>query len=345
MTRSHVGKARRARRLVAIAVLAVVVPLLVAGLWVADRVHYARQLRPVGPGASALVPIDRGTGSVAIAHLLAERHLIRSAAAFRRYVRERGVSQKLKAGCYEFAPSLSMPEIVTKLVKGDVARRKVTIPEGLWLKEIAARLETEGICDADEFVAAASEAQRLAQFRLAGRRASNLEGFLFPDTYFVNCDATAADVVKMMLARFREATARLAPEVQASGRPWREVVTLASVVEAEARHNDERPLIAGVYMARLARGKKLESCPTVIYALGRRVKRLRDVTVDSPYNTYKHRGLPPGPICNPGLESIKAALHPVKTDALYFVAKPDGHHAFAATYAEHLANIKRYLGR
>ena len=335
----------RVRSVVAWAIIAAVVCSAVAGIVVSYRLKYLNQLLPVGPGPARLVRVERGMGPQAIAALLAEQGLIQSAGAFRRYVREQGVAQRLQAGCYEFSPGRSVAEIVEKLRTGDVAQQKLTIPEGLWLTEIAQRLEEEGFCKAAEFTRAASDAERIREFGLAGADAANLEGFLFPETYTVGYDVSAEELVEIMLDQFRRAVAPLTDEAAGDGRSWREIVTLASLVEAEARQADERGLIAGVYSARLAKGMKLECDPTVIYAHGRRMTRLRDVSIDSPYNTYRYRGLPPGPICNPGLGSIEAALHPDDTECLYFVAKPDGHHAFARTYGEHRENVRRYLGR
>jgi len=315
-------------------------------LW---REHLYRQaLEARGSGAARVVEVQKGWGSGAIAGLLAREGLIREASAFRRYVRETGLASQLKAGYYELSPSMSIPEVAAKIARGEVIHKRITIPEGFTLEQIAQRAEREKICAAQDFRRAASDRARIKLFGLAGADARDLEGFLFPDTYTLPYDVTAEGFVDAMLKRFKAALPELPKEAACPAlRTWKGVVTLASLVEAEAKADEERALIAGVYVARLKRGMKLECDATVQYALPERKARLlfADLEIDSPYNTYKHKGLPPGPICSPGEKSLRAAARPEKTDYLYYVARPDGRHVFSRTFAEHQAAIKRIRGQ
>jgi UPF0755 protein len=231
---------------------------------------------------------------------------------------------------------------------GDVV---LTIPEGYTLVQIAQSLQSSGVTSEQGFLEAAKSANVPAGGVSFPLPQGSLEGYLFPDTYFLQPDSKPEAAVAKMLANFERkvyvplktefasSSLSLNPEFASSSHSFNEVVILASMVEREAKLPRERPLIAGVYINRLRKGMKLDCDATIQYALGHHKARLlySDLTVDSPYNTYVHPGLPPGPICNPGLDSVRAALQPLQSDYLYYVARPDGSHAFSRTMSEHRA--------
>jgi UPF0755 protein len=288
------------------------------------------------------VVVPPGHTTAEIADLLAEEGLVADRRAFVWYCRFNGLDGKLQAGEYVLKSEVGIPALAATLAAGRVHVVRFTVPEGYDKKKTARVVAAAGVCTADEFLAACERGDP------EGRVPSpDLEGYLFGDTYEVSADATAEDVVAVMLGRFFEV---MGPEeiarVEKSGRTLAEVVTLASIVEREALLDEERPIVASVFYNRLARGMRLESCATVIYALGGDVERLtvQDLKVDSPYNTYIHAGLPPGPICSPGRASLEAALQPADTDYLFFVSNGDGSHTFSKTFGGHLdarANKKK----
>jgi UPF0755 protein len=263
---------------------------------------------------------------------------------FRLLVLERGAASKLQAGEYELAGRMSLSDIVDKMARGDVIRRFVTFPEGRNLEEMAEIVAAQGL-PREGFLAVARDPAAIADL---DPRAQDLEGYLFPDTYEVppRPDA-AAQVARQAVARFRK---MIAPEMEAvgrSGRTLREVVTLASVVEMETAVPAERPRVAAVFLNRLRLRMPLQTDPTVIYAMRRAGTwdgniRKRDLSIDSPYNTYRYPGLPPGPIASPGIESIRAVLRPAESDELYFVSRNDGSHHFSRTLAEHARAVDHY---
>jgi UPF0755 protein len=232
---------------------------------------------------------------------------------------------------------------VDALARGRGVELRWAVPEGLMLSEVAALAATELHVSRDSFLAAAKDPTLLSDLGLPPGAAS-AEGYLFPTTYLVPLHMGPRELVRLMV---REFIAQWSPAWQTRldslGLSRHQLVTLASIVEAEVRYDPDRPYVAAVYENRLERGMKLEADPTVIYAYGRRLKRVWDRTlaVRSPYNTYQHPGLPPGPIGQPGRASVVAALYPARVPFVYFVAQPDGKHIFSTTYAEHLAAIAR----
>jgi UPF0755 protein len=261
-----------------------------------------------------------------------------------RRVARRGERQ-LKAGEYRFERAASPLDVVARLMRGDVYLQAVTFPEGLTVREMAALFESQGLGAAKAFSDAAGQADLVRAF---DDRARDLEGYLFPDTYRVPRKTTAPDLVKQMVARFTQVFgAEQREAAKASGTTVREIVTLASLVEKETAVPDERPIVAAVYRNRLRIGMGLQCDPTVIYALqraGRFTGNLTraDLAFDSPYNTYRRAGLPPGPIASPGKASLEAALAPADVPYLYFVSRNDGSHAFATTLSEHNRNVQQY---
>jgi UPF0755 protein len=235
--------------------------------------------------------------------------------------------------------------VIGKLARGETYERLVTFPEGLTISEMAGAFEAQGLGPAPAFIEAARASARISHLDPGAR---DLEGYLFPETYAVPRRTTAAQVVRLMVGRFEESfTPELRREAAALGLTVRQAVTLASLVEKETARPEERPIVAAVYLNRLRIGMALQCDPTVIYALrlagGYRGNLTRaDLTVDSPYNTYRYPGLPPGPIAAPGLASLQAAVRPASVDYLYFVSRNDGSHVFARTLAEHNQNVRRF---
>ena len=296
-----------------------------------------------------IVVIPAGASQNEIGQILLEQGLVRSRWAFLAATRWLGYDGQLKAGEYRLSASSSLWEIIEKLYRGEVITYRLTIPEGYTAEQIRTQLleaeslqggQVESLFNDPGRVADWVPDERLAQLK------SPLEGYLFPDTYQYTAGMSAADLVDMMLSRFRDLwnQERLA-KLEALGLSIHEAVTLASIVEKEARLDEERPIIAAVYLNRLKRNMKLDADPTVLYALGKTPGEMlfyKDLEIDSPYNTYRYSGLPPGPIASPGLKSIDAVLNPADVPYLYFVARNDGSHEFAVNYAEHLQNVARY---
>jgi len=298
-----------------------------------------------------LFTIAPGETAATIATRLERAGLIRDAGLFRLLVRYRGVDAQLEAGDYQLRPNMSLEEIVNALQHGRPSEVTVTIPEGWRAEEIAEMLEERGLVEAEEFLRTVRGGEFEYDF-LSAERVS-LEGYLFPDTYGIPPDFEAAQIIDMMLADFgRRFAPEMRQEVARRGMSIQEVLTVASLVEREARIPEERPIIASIYLNRLEAGWLLESDATAQYALGYQEGTgqwwkspifLEEMTqIDSPYNTYLYPGLPPGPICNPGLASIQAVINPAETNYMFLYHKGDGSHAFAETYEEHLENQRRY---
>jgi UPF0755 protein len=325
--------------------LLLLVVLLAAVLW-AGWTYELR--RPVHIGEQPLtLTVEPGMGVRQIAHELHRMGLVRHPELFRAAVAARGVAGRLKAGEYALSGRVTLDGIVDKLARGEVIRRVVTFPEGSDLETMAQLVAAQGIAPA-AFREAAREVSLVADL---DPQAQDLEGYLFPDTYDVTrrADAAAA-LVRRMVQRFRAVITPELGAVQASGRTVREVVTLASVVERETALPQERARVAGVFLNRLKRRMPLATDPTIIYALrkaGRYDGNIRraDLDIDSPYNTYRRPGLPPGPIASPGRASLQAALHPAEVDELYFVSRNDGSHHFWRTFAEHQQAVAYYQRR
>jgi UPF0755 protein len=296
-------------------------------------------------GTEQFVEITPGSGSRTIGRTLAQAGVVRDELTFRMAVYLTGTSRELKAGEYRFAGPASPKEVARKLARGAVYLRPVTFPEGLTVKEMARVFESRGLGTAQSFVQAASDP---ALIRALDSSAKDLEGYLFPETYNLARRAEGPTLVGLMAARFLDVfDDEFRKETEAQGRTVREVVTLASLVEKETARAEERPVVAAVYLNRLRIGMGLQCDPTVIYALEKAGKYTgnltrQDLRFDSPYNTYRYAGLPPGPIAAPGKASLEAVLRPAKVDYLYFVSRNDGSHVFATTLAEHNRNVKEW---
>jgi UPF0755 protein len=278
-----------------------------------------------------------------VAESLATHGIVRSARSFRWYVQWSGARDALKAGVYEFPEALPIAQVAATLRKGVAPLDTVVIPPGITLAEAAPIFERELGIDSNAFMRAASSA--LLRERL-GARGSTVEGYLLPGTHAVRVGSSAAEVLTVVTDAFASAwSSAWRDQLDSIGLDRHEVVTLASIVEGEVRHDEERPIVSSVYHNRLAMGMRLQADPTIIYALQERRRLFNsDYEIDSPFNTYRYDGLPPHPINQPSTASIEAALYPDNTNYLYFVAGPDGRHHFSSRYDEHLAAIRRLRG-
>ena len=300
-------------------------------------------LLPVRTGplaAGRIVEVPAGASAREVGALLQEQGLVRSGLAFAVLARAWGLDRQLQAGFYRLRPDLSVSEIVRLLAAGAVAVEEVTIPEGYTIRSIAALLERKGLVDAARFVELASDDRWLfGDQRPFEKPPGSLEGYLFPDTYRFVRGQSEQSIIRRMVARFAERLLPLYRELGAqSNLSLHEAVVLASIVEKEAVVDWERPLIASVFHNRLRRGQPLQADPTLMYVLDPPPRRLlrAHLSIDSPYNTYRYRGLPPTPIASPGEASFRAALQPARTPYLYFVARGDGTHIFSRTFTEHI---------
>jgi UPF0755 protein len=314
-------------RLVATGVALAVVLLVLAAASLYALLFLDRSL----PTEKVQVIIPRGSSVTDIATLLERDGVVRSALAFRVLARLQHSDTDVRAGAYAFAAHESAPEILEELRTGGAqVATWVTIPEGFTARQIAQRLQGEGLGKALDF-----------EHAFHGH-----EGYLFPSTYLVPLATSPADVTKMLTEQFaKELPANAAARAKALHVSLPQAVTVASLIEREAKIDADRPRIAAVIYNRLRAGMALQIDATIEYALPvyKTELSLHDLQIDSPYNTYRHTGLPPAPIANPGLPSLLAALHPANSDALYYVYCGNGHHVFAKTFAEHQSNIARCL--
>ncbi len=289
-----------------------------------------------------IVNIPKGYVLSEVADLLKGEGLIRSVKGFTFLSFLKGVVNKFKAGEYRLSPSMPPLEILDIITSGKVVLYKVTIPEGYNIREIATLLEKKGMANRERCISLAHDKEFLL---LIGIDADSLEGYLFPDTYYFGRGADERTILKKMVNTFEK---KIAPEfvkrAKEIGLTMHQIITLASLVEKETGKDEERRLISAVFHNRLKKGLRLECDPTVIYVLKDFDGNLRkkDLSIDSPYNTYRYLGLPPGPITNPGKASIKASLYPAESNHLYFVSKGDGGHQFSSTLKEHNRAVKRY---
>lgn len=286
------------------------------------------------------VIIPRGATLRAAADSLARHGVVGSARLFGLYASLSKRDRSIKPGTYELTPSMSYGEVIGALESGKGLMHVVTIPEGFEIRQIAATLvRTLGV-PAESVTAAVRDTALLRRLDIP---TATVEGYLFPATYTFPDGTDAREAVRAMVDRFDAAwRAEWDTRLQAMALRRHDAVTLASIVEREARRPEERPVIAAVYYNRLRKGMRLQADPTVQYALGEHVERVlfKDLEVDSPYNTYRHAGLPPGPIASPGAASLAAAVDPADVPYLYFVAHADGHHEFRTTFAEHSAAVR-----
>jgi UPF0755 protein len=320
--------------------------LLLLALLLAAAVGFVLYV-PYGPAAETFVDIPAGSGTQSIAARLKHSGIIRSEYGF--YLLRLAKAGSLKAGEYRFDHPAPMSEVYARLVKGDVYTRTLVIPEGYNIFDIAQAVQAAGLGSRDIFLAAERQHTELISPWLsmaaspAALRPESLEGYLFPDTYHFSRHSTPLQMLAAMVRRFGQASAQLG----LSGPNVARTVIMASLVEKEVSQDAERPLVAGVFVNRIAKDMPLATDPTVVYAAlleGRWRGTIFASDLQSPslYNTYRHTGLPPGPICNPGIASLRAAMHPANTDYLYFVSDAAGHSRFSATLEEHNQKVKAY---
>jgi UPF0755 protein len=326
----------------ALFLLLLVVAAGAVGAWLYQR---AREPYRGYAGVEQFVDIPAGSGSRAIGDRLVSSGVIRDVTTYRLALWMNGEGRRLKAGEYRFDQPMTPSAVIAKIARGDVFVIPVTFPEGLTVAEMAAIFESHALGPASAFVAASKDASLVAAIDPAAR---DLEGYLFPETYALSRHTDAPRLVRLMVDRFlRVFTPAMKQAAQSHGLTVRQTMTLASIVEKETARPDERPLVASVYENRLRIGMPLQCDPTVIYALAKAGKYNGNLTreglaFDSPYNTYRYPGLPPGPIAAPGKASIDAAIHPAEADFLYFVSRNDGSHVFARTLEEHNRNVQKY---
>ncbi len=320
-------------------VVAAGVIVAAAATWFRNAVYVDRAL----PVRQTDVVIPRGATFAQAVGALQDGGVLAHPLAFRILARLRHVENDIKAGEYRFPAHESSDDVLQRLVRGEQFAVWVTIPEGFTARQIAHALAGRSLGDASAYEHAFLHDGGIA---LDGVRTANLEGFLFPSTYLLPIDATPRRIADVLVEQFRhELPADAAARAKALHRSVPEVVTVASLVEREGKADEDRPLIASVIYNRLRLGMPLEVDASIEYVFPEHhdVITKRDLRIDSPYNTYLHTGLPPTPIANPGKASLDAAFHPAASDYLYYVAKPDGHSAFAKTLREHNANVERYL--
>ena len=322
--------------------LAVFALLLAAGggwfLWRAVTSPYKGYSEP-----AKLVEVRKGLRTAAIVRHLQQEGIVRDQYIPVIYVKLTRYGESLKAGIYEFSKPMSAADVIDKLIRGDVVLRSVTIREGLDRFAVARLFAAEGFGREDEWDKLTAEPDSIHDI---APEAKSLEGYLFPDTYKFNPGTPPKTIVQAMTQNFRKHFGQEMNYIT-TGLTAHETVTLASIVETEAKLPEERPVVASVYLNRIRRHMLLGADPTVIYAL-KLAKRWdgnihkADLQIDSPYNTYRFPGLPPGPVANPGVASLRAAAAPAKTSFLYFVARHDGSHAFSSTIDEHNRNVQKY---
>ena len=327
------------RQLIIIAGLCLLLPPLV---FAAQLTFFL--LRPLTPPAGQqLVTIPAGATLPITAATLERAGIITSAANFRLLARYTGEVSKIKAGIYDFPAAATPREVLHRLATGDVVKRRVTIIEGMNLREIAAHFAAAGFGSADDFLTLSRDRAFIRSLGLP--ESASLEGFLFPETYLFAAGVSQRKIIETMTAEFRRhVTPELSKSATAVGLDVLKLTTLASIIQKEAGNVGEMPLIASVFHNRLRRRMPLQADPTVIYGIpnfnGNLTKR--DLLNHTPYNTYRIPGLPPGPIASPGAEALRAAAMPAATTYLYFVAKGDGTHAFSSNLRDHNVAVRRY---
>ncbi len=324
-------------KLILILLLLILVPAFYVGFQARSFVTSA-----VTPPQPQVIDIKPGSSFNRVAHQLEQAEVVSDASRFTLLARWREATGDIHAGEYLFEGTARPDDILTRLVEGDIRKFQVTIPEGFNLKEIGARLATTGIASAEDILALCFDEKFIKEL---GIEAASLEGYLFPETYTYTSSTTARQMLQSMVDQLNEQlTPALLASAKALGLNRHELLTLASIIQKEAGNVMEMPLIAAVFHNRLKRGIALQADPTVIYGIADFDGNLtrKHLETPTPYNTYRKRGLPPGPIASPGQFALHAAANPAKSKDLYFVAKGDGTHEFNATLQEHNRAVRRY---
>lgn len=294
-------------------------------------------------GTRVVIDVAPGDSFNALAAALEQQGIITNALRFKILARVKGDDKRIKAGEYGLAAAMTPLQVLDTVVNARVLLHRLTIPEGHTIAQIAAEIDRMGLTDAEAFATLAHDPDLVGALGLAG---PSLEGYLFPDTYYFPRQVPARAIITKMVQNFKgQFSEEWLRRPQALNLSLHELVTLASIIEKETGHPSERPLIASVFHNRMKRGMRLESDPTAVYGIEGFDGRVtpKHLQTPTPYNTYQIRGLPPGPIANPGRAAIEAALYPAETDYLFFVSKKDGTHYFSPTYAEHNEAVRQYL--
>ena len=329
------------RRALIAAGLAALLSAVVGGLTLRHTLSPARATDT----EKVLFSVARGETLRTIAGNLEARGLIRDARSIVWLARLRGMASELRAGEYLISAALGPGEILERIAAGQVETYEIVLPEGLTARQIGLRLEEAKLADARDFEAVV---RNPASPKKLGLEGESLEGYLFPETYRLPRGLPAQEVARILVGEFLEAWGEIAPAAAEREMSMHAVVTLASIVEKETGAAEERPLIASVFLNRLKKGMRLETDPTVIYgipAFDGNLRRRDLENHDNPYNTYRIRGLPPGPIANPGASALRAVVSPAESDYLYFVSRNDGTHKFSRTYREHITAVNTYQRR
>jgi len=289
---------------------------------------------------------QKGQGDDEIAIDLEKLGIIKSNYFFRLYVIVSGNHSKLQAGNYSLSSTMTVSEIVRKFVSGDIIKQKLTILEGWDIKDIEKYFVEEKISSAEDFKEAIKkDYSNEFDFLKEKPRDVDLEGYLFPDTYSVSVGEEAEDIVRLMLSNFdKKLNTGLKEQIVSQKKTVFEVITMASIIEKEVRTMDDKKMVSGIFWKRIDAGMALQSCATVNYVTGKNDPgtTIKDTQIDSPYNTYKYSGLPKGPISNPGLDSILAAIYPTESKYWYYLTASNGKTIFSKTYAEHSVAQDRY---
>ena len=332
-----------------------IIPLLTAlflmlGLGVYWLLYFTGNNTEYAKGHRYLVTIKPGMTTADIADLLHKKHLVKTPEAFRMEARLRGLAGKLEAGRYEIEGGMSNSQIVDILSKGQTYTIKFTVPEGFNIVKIGRKLEAEGLGSGAKFEAAARNYTPYPYMETDNQDVLfKAEGFAYPTTYLIDPDLSEKEILALMVQTFNsEMNKEKIPELaKEKGISIRDLINLAAMVELEAVFEEEQPRIAGVFLKRLHIFMPIQSDTTIQYLLGSQKEEvtIADTRIESPYNTYKNQGLPPGPIASPSIKAVKAVLFPEVSDYLYFVAEKDGHHRFTKTYQEHMQAIEEIHGK
>ena len=315
---------------------------LLALVWIIVGLLYFQASRPMSDDTELQIfEVVPGMTLKRVSQELSRQNLIRSASAFQAIALIQDKQKLIMVGEYNVSPSMLPADILQRITSGKTVLHPVTIPEGYRITEIADLLEKQNLADKENFL------QQTKNMKLVtGIPADSLEGYLFPETYHFGKFTTEATIIKKMVETFKERALKqeFLKRAKEMGFSYHEIITLASLIEKETGKDSERKQISSVFHNRLKKNMRLQTDPTVIYAIENFDGNIRkhDLKIDSPYNTYRYKGLPPGPIASPGLKAIVAALYPAKTANLYFVSRQDGSHQFSATLNEHNRAVQKY---
>ncbi len=313
-------------------------------IWIVVGVFYYQGSRSVSEDSQASIfEIQPGMTLKQVAHKLSRQGLIRSPKAFQAIAYIQDKETQVMVGEFSLSPSMLPSEIILRITSGKTVLYSVTIPEGYRIAEIAALLHSVGLADSENFIRQTRDENLIRSLDIP---TDTLEGYLFPESYHFSKFTPESKIVQKMVDTFKEQVSKphILKATRKSPLSWHEIITLASLIEKETGLDSERKMISSVFHNRLRKNMRLQTDPTVIYAIEKFDGniRKRDLKIDSPYNTYRYKGLPPGPIASPGIKSIVAALSPVESDHLYFVSRKNGSHHFSSTLTEHNRAVQKY---